>query len=59
MGIIDDLKLIFSKEGRKNKPEFETREREEQIAEQNEIFERPPQSRNYERKRTKGNGTKN
>lgn len=53
MGLIDDLKLIFSEEGRKNKAEFEAREREEQIAAQKEIFERrrnPEKMKENERK---------
>jgi len=40
MGIFDDLQLIFSDEGRKNRQEYEERERAEQAAAQKEIFER-------------------
>ncbi len=40
MSIIDDLKLIFSEEGKKNKAAYEARERAEQEAAQREILER-------------------
>jgi len=45
--------LISSEEGRKNKAEFEARERKEQIAAQREIFERrrnPEKMKENERK---------
>jgi hypothetical protein len=52
MGIFDDLKLIFSEEGQKNKKEYEQRERDEMMAAQNEIMERrnnPEKMAQYER----------
>eukprot|EP00536_Pseudo-nitzschia_multiseries_P003750 jgi/Psemu1/236997/estExt_Genewise1.C_590042 len=53
MGIIDDLKLIFSEEGKKNKAAYEARERAEQEAAQREILERrrnPEKMQDYEQK---------
>lgn len=52
MGLIDDLQLIFSEEGKKNKKAYEQRERDEMIAAQNEIMERrnnPEKMEQYER----------
>lgn len=40
MGIFDDLKLIFSDEGKANREEYERVEREKQEAAQREIMER-------------------
>jgi len=40
MGLLDDLKLIFSDEGKKNRKEFEEKEKEEQEALQREILMR-------------------
>ena len=40
MSLIDDLKLIFSDEGKKNKKAYEARERAEQEAAQQEILRR-------------------
>lgn len=40
MGLFDDLQLIFSDEGKKNRKAWEERERAEQEAAQREIFER-------------------
>ena len=51
MGIIDDLKMIFSEEGKKNKAAYEARERAEQEAAQREILERrrnPEKMEDYE-----------
>lgn len=51
MSIIDDLKLIFSDEGKKNKAAYEARERAEQEAAQREILERrrnPEKMEEYE-----------
>mmetsp|Transcript_10409 Transcript_10409/g.30443 ORF Transcript_10409/g.30443 Transcript_10409/m.30443 type:complete len:198 (-) Transcript_10409:335-928(-) len=53
MGIIDDLKLIFSAEGKKNKAAYEARERAEQQAALNEILERrrnPDKMQDYQQK---------
>ena len=50
MSIIDDLKLIFSEEGKKNKAAYEARERAEQEAAQKEMLERrrnPEKMRDY------------
>jgi len=50
MSIIDDLKLIFSDEGKKNIAAFEAKERAEQEAIQKEIIERrrnPEKMENY------------
>jgi len=51
MSIIDDLKLIFSDEGKKNKAAYLARERAEQEAAQREILERrrnPEKMEEYE-----------
>jgi hypothetical protein len=40
MGIFDDLRLIFSDEGRQNRAEYEAREKAEMAAAQQEILER-------------------
>ena len=40
MGLFDDLQLIFSDEGKKNREEYEARQRAEQEAAQREIMER-------------------
>jgi len=40
MGFLDDLKLIFSDEGKKNRKEYDERERDEQIKAQKEILAR-------------------
>ena len=53
MSIIDDLKLIFSEEGKKNKAAYEARERAEQEAAQREILERrrnPDKMQDYNQK---------
>jgi len=53
MGIIDDLKLIFSEEGKQNKAKYVARERAEQEAAQREILERrrnPEKMEDYEQK---------
>ena len=53
MSIIDDLKLIFSEEGKKNKAAYEARERAEQEAAQKEILERrrnPEKMQDYQAK---------
>jgi hypothetical protein len=53
MSIIDDLKLIFSEEGKKNKAAYEARERSQQEAAQREILERrrnPQKMQDYEEK---------
>ena len=53
MSILDDLKLIFSDEGKKNIAAYEARERAEQEAAQREILERrrnPEKMRAYNRK---------
>lgn len=39
-GLLDDLQLIFSDEGKKNRAAYEARERAEQEAAQREILER-------------------
>jgi hypothetical protein len=52
MGLIDDLKLIFSEEGKKNKKEFQQRERDEMAAAQEEVRLRrnnPEKMAKYER----------
>lgn len=51
MSIIDDLQLIFSDEGKKNRAEYVRREREEMEAAQKEVMERrrnPAKMREYE-----------
>jgi hypothetical protein len=51
MSIFDDLKLIFSDEGKENRAEYERREREEMEAAQQDILERrrnPEKMREYE-----------
>jgi Skp family chaperone for outer membrane proteins len=56
MGIIDDLKLIFSEEGKKNRAEFERRQREEMAEAQRDILERrrnPEKMKEYEQEREK------
>lgn len=53
MSIIDDLKLLFSEEGKKNKAAYEARERADQEAAQREILERrrnPEKMEDYEQK---------
>ena len=53
MSIIDDLKLIFSEEGKSNKAKYDARERAEQEAAQKEILERrrnPEKMEQYEDK---------
>ena len=53
MSIIDDLKLIFSDEGKKNKAAYIARERAEQEIAQKEILERrrnPEKMEDYEQK---------
>ena len=40
MGLFDDLKVIFSDEGKKNRKEYDERERDEQVRAQKEILER-------------------
>ena len=53
MSIIDDLKLIFSEKGKKNKAAYEARERAEQEAAQKEILERrrnPEKMQDYQAK---------
>jgi hypothetical protein len=52
MGLIDDLKLIFSEEGKENKKASDQRERDEMIAAQEQIMERrnnPEKMEQYER----------
>lgn len=54
MSIFDDLKLIFSDEGKKNRAEFEQREREEMREAQKEVLERrrnPAKMRAYEQEK--------
>lgn len=51
MGIIDDLRLIFSEEGKKNRAEYEERERAEMEEAQRQIMERrndPQKMEEYE-----------
>jgi len=51
-GLLDDLRLIFSEEGKKNRKAYEERERREQEAAQREILERrrnPNKMEEYER----------
>jgi hypothetical protein len=51
MSIFDDLKLIFSDEGKENRAEYERIEREEMVAAQQDILERrrnPEKMREYE-----------
>ena len=53
MSIIDDLKLLFSEEGKANKAAYEARERADQEAAQREILERrrnPEKMEDYEQK---------
>lgn len=53
MNLFDDLKLIFSDEGKKNRKEYDERDREEQISAQKEILERrrnPKLMSEYEQK---------
>ena len=53
MSIIDDLKLIFSEDGKKNKAAYEARERAEQEVAQREILERrrnPEKMQDYQEK---------
>jgi hypothetical protein len=57
MGFIDDWKLIFSEEGKKNKAAYEARERDEQEAAQREILERrrnPEKMEEYEQQVNEG-----
>lgn len=52
MGLLDDLQLIFSDEGKKNRAAYEARQRAEQEAAQAEVLERrrnPDLMRAYER----------
>lgn len=54
MSIFDDLKLIFSDEGKKNRAEFEQRERDEMREAQQEVLERrrnPAKMRAYEQEK--------
>jgi len=51
MSIFDDLKLIFSEEGKKNRAEYEQNDRDEMESAQREILERrrnPEKMREYE-----------
>lgn len=57
MGIFDDLRLIFSEEGRNNRAEYEARERAEMEAAQKEILERrrnPDKMADYNRQVAEG-----
>ena len=54
MSIFDDLKLIFSDEGKKNRAEYDAREREDMVAAQKEVLERrrnPAKMREYEQEK--------
>ena len=54
MSIFDDLKLIFSDEGKRNRAEYDAREREEMVAAQEEVLERrrnPAKMREYEQEK--------
>ena len=54
MSILDDLKLIFSEDGKRNRAEYERREREEMEEAQREILERrrnPAKMREYEQEK--------
>jgi hypothetical protein len=56
MSIIDDLKLIFSEDGKRNRAEYERREKEEMEEAQREILERrrnPAKMREYEQEKLK------
>mmetsp|Transcript_14818 Transcript_14818/g.34250 ORF Transcript_14818/g.34250 Transcript_14818/m.34250 type:complete len:194 (+) Transcript_14818:711-1292(+) len=56
MSIIDDLKLIFSEEGKKNRAAYDQRKREEAIEAQREILERrrdPKKMEQYKKDRAK------
>jgi hypothetical protein len=53
MGLLDDLQLIFSEEGRKNRAAYEAKQRAEQEAAQREILERrrdPTKMQEYEQR---------